>query len=138
MDFCVEWLNHLLNSLDENCDSCLFENCAKLHYQRKLSPAYPHIPRHNETFFCGHFLSKILFQSFLCQFWKAFHRDLRHIWFLHQYTNYQCFSFLKQAFFQWKKQFYYGDMLVTVSFPCSEITLWNKDTLEKTRDVFLS
>ena len=24
MDFCVEWLNHLLNSLDENCDSCLF------------------------------------------------------------------------------------------------------------------
>lgn len=33
MDFCVEWLNHLLNSLDENCDSCLFENCAKLHYQ---------------------------------------------------------------------------------------------------------
>lgn len=25
MDFCVEWLNHLLNSLDENC--------AKLHYQ---------------------------------------------------------------------------------------------------------
>ena len=24
-----------------------------------------------------------------------------------------------------------GDMLVTVSFPCSEIALWNKDTLEK-------
>lgn len=33
MDFCAEWLNHLLSSLDENCDSCLFENCAKLHYQ---------------------------------------------------------------------------------------------------------
>ena len=25
----------------------------------------------------------------------------------------------------------YEDMLVTVSFPCSEIALWNKDTLEK-------
>lgn len=25
----------------------------------------------------------------------------------------------------------YEDMLVTVSFPCSEIILWNKDTLEK-------
>lgn len=25
----------------------------------------------------------------------------------------------------------YGDMLVTVSHPCSEIALWNKDTLEK-------
>ena len=33
MDFCAEWLNNLLSSLDENCDSCLFENCAKLHYQ---------------------------------------------------------------------------------------------------------
>ncbi len=27
----------------------------------------------------------------------------------------------------------YDDMLVTVSFPCSEIALWNKDTLEKIR-----
>lgn len=27
----------------------------------------------------------------------------------------------------------YEDMLVTVSFPCSEIALWNKDTLEKIR-----
>lgn len=27
----------------------------------------------------------------------------------------------------------YEDMLVTVSFPCSEIALWNKDTLEKVR-----
>lgn len=27
----------------------------------------------------------------------------------------------------------YGDMLVTVSFPCSEIAFWNKDTLEKIR-----
>lgn len=38
-----------------------------------------------------------------------------------------------------KKMFHcagvYGDMLVTVSFPCSEITLWNKDTLEKTREI---
>lgn len=25
----------------------------------------------------------------------------------------------------------YGDMLVTVSYPCSEIAFWNKDTLEK-------
>jgi len=33
MDFCAEWLNHLLSSLDENCDSCLFEGCANLHYQ---------------------------------------------------------------------------------------------------------
>ena len=33
MDFCAEWLNNLLSSLDENCGSCLFENCAKLHYQ---------------------------------------------------------------------------------------------------------
>ena len=29
----------------------------------------------------------------------------------------------------------YEDMLVTVSFPCSEIILWNKDTLEKTREI---
>ena len=29
----------------------------------------------------------------------------------------------------------YEDMLVTVSFPCSEITLWNKDTLERTREI---
>lgn len=27
----------------------------------------------------------------------------------------------------------YEDMLVTISFPCSEIALWNKDTLEKIR-----
>lgn len=33
MDFCAEWLNHLLCSMDKNCDSCLFESCAKLHYQ---------------------------------------------------------------------------------------------------------
>lgn len=33
MDFCAEWLNHLLFSMDKNCDSCLFEACAKLHYQ---------------------------------------------------------------------------------------------------------
>ena len=26
-----------------------------------------------------------------------------------------------------------GDMLVTVSYPCSEIAFWNKDTLEKTK-----
>ncbi len=36
-----------------------------------------------------------------------------------------------------KKMFFcagiYEDMLVTVSFPCSEIALWNKDTLEKIR-----
>lgn len=35
-----------------------------------------------------------------------------------------------------KKMFHcagiYGDMLVTVSYPCSEIALWNKDTLERT------
>lgn len=38
-----------------------------------------------------------------------------------------------------KKMFHcagvYEDMLVTVSFPCSEITLWNKATLEKTREI---
>lgn len=28
-----------------------------------------------------------------------------------------------------------GDMIVTVSFPCSEIALWNKDTLEKTGEI---
>lgn len=33
MDFCAEWLNNLLCSMDKNCDSCLFESCAKLHYQ---------------------------------------------------------------------------------------------------------
>ena len=33
MDFCAEWLNNLLCSLDKNCDSGLFESCAKLHYQ---------------------------------------------------------------------------------------------------------
>ncbi len=27
----------------------------------------------------------------------------------------------------------YEDMLVTISFPCSEIALWNKDTIERTR-----
>lgn len=27
----------------------------------------------------------------------------------------------------------YGDLLVTVSYPCSEIALWRKDTLEKVR-----
>ncbi len=30
----------------------------------------------------------------------------------------------------------YEDMLVTVSFPCSEIALWNKDTLEKIRVIY--
>lgn len=29
----------------------------------------------------------------------------------------------------------YGDMLVTVSYPCSEIGFWNKDTLEKIKVV---
>lgn len=29
----------------------------------------------------------------------------------------------------------YGDMLVTVSFPCSEIAFWNKDTLEKIKAI---
>lgn len=29
----------------------------------------------------------------------------------------------------------YENMLVTVSFPCSEIALWNKDTLEKIREI---
>ncbi|MDE6595549.1 MAG: hypothetical protein K2K44_06025 [Oscillospiraceae bacterium] len=29
----------------------------------------------------------------------------------------------------------YEDMLVTVSFPCSEIAFWNKDTLEKIREI---
>ncbi len=29
----------------------------------------------------------------------------------------------------------YENMLVTVSFPCSEITLWDKDTLEKIREI---
>ena len=33
MDFCAEWLNNLLCSMDKNCDSCLFESCANLHYQ---------------------------------------------------------------------------------------------------------
>ena len=33
MDFCAEWLNNLVCSLDKNCDSGLFESCAKLHYQ---------------------------------------------------------------------------------------------------------
>ena len=33
MDFCAEWLNNLLCSLDKNCDSGLFDSCAKLHYQ---------------------------------------------------------------------------------------------------------
>lgn len=33
MNFCAEWLNNLLGSMDENCDSCLFEACAKLHYR---------------------------------------------------------------------------------------------------------
>lgn len=32
MDFCAEWLNSLLSSLDKNCDNCVFESCAKLHY----------------------------------------------------------------------------------------------------------
>lgn len=29
----------------------------------------------------------------------------------------------------------YRDMIVTVSFPCSEIILWNKNTLEKTSEI---
>lgn len=33
MDFCAEWLNNLLRSIDKDCDSCLFESCANLHYQ---------------------------------------------------------------------------------------------------------
>ncbi|MDE7283633.1 MAG: hypothetical protein K2N85_08645 [Lachnospiraceae bacterium] len=33
MDFCAEWLNNLLCSMDKNCDSCLFESCANLHYK---------------------------------------------------------------------------------------------------------
>lgn len=33
MDFCAEWLNHLLGSLDQNCGSCLFEACANFHYR---------------------------------------------------------------------------------------------------------
>ena len=28
-----------------------------------------------------------------------------------------------------------GDVIVTVSFPCSEISLWNKDTLEKVSEI---
>lgn len=31
----------------------------------------------------------------------------------------------------------YGDMLVTVSYPCSEIAFWNKDTLERTKVIDL-
>ncbi|MDE6724080.1 MAG: hypothetical protein K2J79_00590 [Ruminiclostridium sp.] len=38
-----------------------------------------------------------------------------------------------------KKMFFcvglYKDMLVTVSFPCSKIAFWNKDTLEKIREI---
>lgn len=38
-----------------------------------------------------------------------------------------------------KKMFHcagvYEDMLVTVSFPCSEIALWNKGTLERAREI---
>ena len=38
-----------------------------------------------------------------------------------------------------KKMFHcagmYKDMLVTVSYPCSEIALWNKDTLEKIKGI---
>lgn len=33
MDFCAEWINRLLGSMDDNCDSYLFDACAKLHYQ---------------------------------------------------------------------------------------------------------
>ena len=29
----------------------------------------------------------------------------------------------------------YDDMLVTVSYPCSEIALWDKDTLEKNNEI---
>lgn len=29
----------------------------------------------------------------------------------------------------------YDDMLVTVSYPCSEITLWNMNTLEKRKEI---
>ncbi len=29
----------------------------------------------------------------------------------------------------------YDDMLVTVSYPCSEIILWNMNTLEKRKDI---
>lgn len=29
----------------------------------------------------------------------------------------------------------YDDMLVTVSYPCSEIALWDKDTLEKSSEI---
>lgn len=33
MDFCAEWLNHLLCSLGEKCDKRTFETCAHLHHQ---------------------------------------------------------------------------------------------------------
>ena len=31
----------------------------------------------------------------------------------------------------------YDDMVVTVSYPCSEIVLWNKNTLEKIKEINL-
>jgi len=46
--------------------------------------------------------------------------------------NFEVDSLTKNAH---KKMFHcvgiYENMLVTVSFPCSEIALWNKDTLDK-------
>lgn len=35
MNFCAEWLNHLLQAINRECDSkeCLFEECACFHYQ---------------------------------------------------------------------------------------------------------
>lgn len=29
----------------------------------------------------------------------------------------------------------YGDMLITVSYPCSEIAFWDKETLEKRKAI---
>ena len=29
----------------------------------------------------------------------------------------------------------YGDMLITISYPCSEIAFWNKETLEKIKEM---
>lgn len=49
-------------------------------------------------------------------------------------SNFEIETLMKNAH---KKMFdcagIYEDMLVTVSYPCSEIALWNKDTLEKVK-----
>lgn len=48
--------------------------------------------------------------------------------------NFEIESFVKNVH---KKMFHcagiYEDMLITVSYPCSEIAFWNKDTLEKVK-----